>query len=603
MARAMRQRMLKTVGLLSALLLVSSCGGSSSSAPSSPEDPGAPPTEQPNPPDPTDPTDPTDPDPGSPSCDVTYDSTYDAIQDLIFERRGCTAEACHGSGAAGGLDLQADVSYDNLFEAPSSASELSRVHPGTKERSFLWWKLLAATDDTVEIAGSPMPLGTEPLSDDELELLRLWITAGAPAEGTVLETEALVDGCLPEPEPIMIQPLAAPAPNEGIQIVMPPWPLPASSEDEVCFATWFDLTDEIPDEFKADANWFMYDTFEIRQDPSSHHLLIQAPIQALLAGEEITPELVEGWACLDGPRDGESCDPLDENACGDGGWCISPIQSASGCTGYSPARNLNPSTFSGTQQAQFRRENFPGVFSFAPMRGLIFWNSHAFNLTTSDTRMNARANFHFATDRRYQLQGANEGFAIFRLMREGAPPYTEKVMCSDIEIPQGGRLTSLGSHTHKRGKHFWFELPSGEHIYDSFVYNDPLTRYFDPPMEFDQEDPAERTLTACSLFNNGLDEDGNPDPETVTRASRIPYGITTGGSESQLGFCEPTQCVNPGRTHIECDDGIENRAGDDAACDSSPGAGDGFCDACQIWGGVTTENEMFGPSASWFVIN
>ena len=33
--------------------------------------------------------------------------------------------------------------------------------------------------------------------------------------------------------------------------------------------------------------------------------------------------------------------------------------------------------------------------------------------------------------------------------------------------------------------------------------------------------------------------------------------------------------------------------GSDAFCDSSPGAGDGECDACPIIGGVTTEDEMF----------
>ncbi len=52
---------------------------------------------------------------------------------------------------------------------------------------------------------------------------------------------------------------------------------------------------------------------------------------------------------------------------------------------------------------------------------------------------------------------------------------------------------------------------------------------------------------------------------------------------------------------VDCDDGRPNQAGDDAACDSSPGAGDGFCDACQIMGGVTTENEMFGPSVDYYV--
>jgi hypothetical protein len=39
-------------------------------------------------------------------------------------------------------------------------------------------------------------------------------------------------------------------------------------------------------------------------------------------------------------------------------------------------------------------------------------------------------------------------------------------------------------------------------------------------------------------------------------------------------------------------------AADNAACDSSPGAGDGWCDACPITAGQTTENEMFALSPS-----
>ncbi len=588
---------LPTALLLAALLALPGCG-SSGSAGSSGGGSDAPPSSEPPAPEPE-----PEPEPEEPSCDATFGSTYEAIQEVVFEQYGCTNSACHGGAAAGGLDLSAGASYASLYQAPSAASELSRVFPGTKERSFLWWKLVAATDDSVEVAGSPMPLARAPLSDDALELVRLWIQAGAPETGTVLDTEDLVDGCLPEAKPITIEPLPPLQAGEGVQLVMPPWHLPASSEDEVCFATWFDFTDQVPDEFKTeDGNFFLTDMSEIRQDPSSHHLLVQAPIRSLVRGEDVDPSMVEGWACLDGPRAGETCDPLEADACGENGWCTTPIQSASGCTGYAPAGDLITSTFTGTQQAQYRRENYPGVYGFAPLRGLVFWNSHAFNLTTSDTRMNARVNLRFATDRRYPSSGYGGDFAIFRLMEEGAPPYTERVMCSDVVVPKGGRLTDLGSHTHKRGKHFWWELPSGEHIYDSFVYNDPLQKYFDPPLEFDQDDPAERTLTACSLYNNGVDENGDPDPETVTRASRIPYGITLGGSSTLLGFCEPIRCVNPGRTDVDCDDGIANRAGDDAACDSSPGAGDGVCDACQIMGGVTTENEMFGPSASWFVI-
>lgn len=53
---------------------------------------------------------------------------------------------------------------------------------------------------------------------------------------------------------------------------------------------------------------------------------------------------------------------------------------------------------------------------------------------------------------------------------------------------------------------------------------------------------------------------------------------------------------------INCDDGARNQSGDDAICDTSPGAGDGSCDGCSITGGVTTENEMGQGSISYFVV-
>jgi len=44
-----------------------------------------------------------------------------------------------------------------------------------------------------------------------------------------------------------------------------------------------------------------------------------------------------------------------------------------------------------------------------------------------------------------------------------------------------------------------------------------------------------------------------------------------------------------------------NGVDDDASCDTSPGAGDGWCDACRITGGESTENEMFLPLGGYFV--
>jgi hypothetical protein len=90
----------------------------------------------------------------------------------------------------------------------------------------------------------------------------------------------------------------------------------------------------------------------------------------------------------------------------------------------------------------------------------------------------------------------------------------------------------------------------------------------------DGVDGAGRSAT----YNNGVAANGSPDVSTVRRRSVTP----SNGSP-----CSPVACV-AGRVGAAC-----IGAGDDAACDSTVGAGDGWCDACAITAGVTTEDEMF----------
>jgi hypothetical protein len=143
-------------------------------------------------------------------------------------------------------------------------------------------------------------------------------------------------------------------------------------------------------------------------------------------------------------------------------------------------------------------------------------------------------------------------------------------------------MYTLSSHTHKRGRNFTVDLADGTRIYQSFHYSDPVEKIFDPPMRFDSEDPEDRTLVYCADFNNGVREDGSPDIDLVTRLSTMPERTT----------CTPVACV-AGKVGAPC-----QGASDGATCDSSPGAGDGWCDACPITGGQTTENEMFVLSPS-----
>src|SRR6185295_16428058 len=148
--------------------------------------------------------------PASCPCE-RFDSTWDAIQSVIFERHGCTTALCHGTAAQGGLVLTPGVAYQNLVDVESPAGGMKRVEPGDQARSFLWLKLAKGTfpADYASVPGTAMPNALPPLAENELEALRKWIRAGAPTSGVVASTETLLSACLPPAEPVKIR---APAP-------------------------------------------------------------------------------------------------------------------------------------------------------------------------------------------------------------------------------------------------------------------------------------------------------------------------------------------------------------------------------------------------------
>lgn len=564
-------------------LVLAACGGSSDPADSG----GAPPEPTPGPAGPAEPTPDPAPtaEPEDPACDTTYDSTFAAIQDTIFARHGCTNDVCHGEAALGGLDLSEDVAWANLYQQPGQVADMPLVQPGRTSTSLLYLKLAAATlPDRFDVAGTPMPSGGAPLSEDELELMRLWIYSGAPEEGVIESTVDLIDGCAADPTPITIEPLPEPAAGEGVQFVMPPFTIPAATEVDVCFASYYDFTDRIPARFHDETGTkFRYRGFDMRQDPQSHHLILFAPEGAV---DHIDDPAFGGWFCRGGERDGETCEPTDTESCGEGGICATPVRDGT-CTFFGPAAlrsGIDPTDvqgIGGAQRAQLYTEFGDGVYAEIPMRGLIYWNSHSFNLTQQDHLMNARLNYLFAEEQEHVSRAIPISFSSL-YQAAGTPPFTEARYCNQIVFEKGTRITEATQHTHRFGRHFEAWLPDGTKFYENFVYNDPEVVRFRPPLAFDSDDAEDRTIRFCGLFNNGVAPDGSPDPETVTRSSRTPENQLRGG-----GACEPVACA-AGRIGAPC-----SGVGDDATCDSTPGAGDGHCDACAIQAGVSTENSMF----------
>jgi hypothetical protein len=194
--------------------------------------------------------------------------------------------------------------------------------------------------------------------------------------------------------------------------------------------------------------------------------------------------------------------------------------------------------------------------------------------------MNGRLNYYYADDRVHQAVRISDFNAIFK---PNNPPFTKETFCNDHLFPIGSRVFHLFAHTHSHAERYWATMPDGTQIYESFDYSDPVQARYDPPLAFDSPNPAERTVRYCAVYNNGVNDDGSPNTERVTRASRVPES-----ARLFLGACTPVACVNEGSIGKPCS-GEE----DDAACDTSPGAGDGFCDACPITGGESTQNEMF----------
>ncbi|HMI88708.1 MAG TPA: hypothetical protein VK550_31735 [Polyangiaceae bacterium] len=521
--------------------------------------------------------------PGDGACSASFDSTYAAIQTVIFQKRGCTQDACHGSQAQGQLDLRPEVAYQNLIDVPAVGSSMKRVDPGLPSRSYLYQKLQAALyPERSEISGSPMPNGGS-LTSDELTAMHLWIEGGAPKDGSVLDDghhggqslSGLLNACLPPGAPVTIKPLDPPAAEQGIQFEMPPYPLAARTEKEVCFAGYYDFTDRVPARFKDDQKGvFFANGLQMRQDPQSHHLVI---MHTGLGPDYVHDPSFGTWRCQGGARQGDECEPTDIAFCGEG-MCASESKASTACIGYGPKEAAVDASGGGIGAAMAPQTYFPprdGVYRQIPLRGILYYNSHAFNLTGEDHQMHGRLNVLYTSDLRNEEVFVAVSAHVFAAT--GIAPFTKSPVCADYVVPLGASMIRLTSHTHKRGERFWVTLPNGDEIYESLVYSDPLYKQFEPGMLFDSADATQRTLHYCATYNNGVRADGTPDVNVVTRASTMPAQTS----------CSPIACVR-GKTAQPC-----AGASDNASCDSSPGAGDGWCDACAIASGVTSENEMF----------
>jgi len=108
-------------------------------------------------------------------CDPPQPVTWSRIADIIDD--DCVTGCHEPGGTDASLDLS-DQPYFALIQVASDQSQLYLVEPGAHEESYLWHKV-SGTQGSVGGMGGRMPKGLEPLPQDDIDAIAIWIDDGA----------------------------------------------------------------------------------------------------------------------------------------------------------------------------------------------------------------------------------------------------------------------------------------------------------------------------------------------------------------------------------------------------------------------------------------
>jgi len=361
--------------------------------------------------------------------DCSDDGTFDVVQKLVFGPKGCRVAACHGASTSGGLDLRYGAAHFSLVNRPATAAPGKvRVVPGDPEASFLWQKL---TGRLAPGEGASMPASGAPRLDAlELELVRRWIAAGAPATGKVDDAP-----CLPRPQYEPAAPLAPPPGGYQIHFVGPV--LQPGEEVEGCM--WVDA---------PNTEDFAVGEWEYSINPGSHHFALwehdrgAAPVLGVFDPGDI--------ACF---RQGA---PLD-------------------------GRSL-----SGSPESPYFVDAYPpGIGRVIKAGEPLGLNPHYFNEFDVPVQVEGWINMHpVVGGLQHPVETLFSGFGTF----DGKTAYSIFVepfstgslrlrMVNTLGVPM--RIFHMSSHQHQRGTHFTAWDSGGEKIFENYDWAHPAILEFD----------------------------------------------------------------------------------------------------------------------------
>ncbi len=199
-------------------------------------------------------------------------SSFDLLQNQVLTT-SCATAGCHAAQTDAtfnqhGLVLAKGVAYQNLVNVlaqnpEARADGLMRVKPFQSESSLFYHKIEpdGSTHHAGKNYGNPMPLGGQPLSVGQIEFVRRWIEAGAPATGSVVDASLLADKTATTTAPFV--PLAPPAPTTGYQAKIDLFAVNPNFEREVFVRRAIGNAADI-----------YVNRIVLRSRPNSHHMVL-----------------------------------------------------------------------------------------------------------------------------------------------------------------------------------------------------------------------------------------------------------------------------------------------------------------------------------------
>lgn len=393
------------------------------------------------------------------------ESSFGLIQEKIFAT-SCTLSGCHGSSGDATfvqhqLLLSPEAAFENLVGVEPTNTDakndgLLRVNPNDAHTSLLYLKIKGDAHHTKNY-GNPMPLGLALLTQGQVEFIRLWIEAGAPAKGSVADA-ALLDDTTPQEE--KFEPLAPPA--QGIQMVVNKFPVAPSFERELFVYKKVGNTEEV-----------FVNRIEIKMRQNSHHFILY----------DFEPAIPSIFV------------PAND--------VIRDLRNSDGSVNFGTTIAMGYHIFIvGTQTPYLDYQLPEGVAIAFPSNMSVDCNSHYVNKSNVTIEGEINVNLHTVPASSVTKIARSINFPNYSL---NLPAKQKTTASKTFLFSKNVSVLSLTSHTHQLAEKFVIKIKGGprdgEIVYTNLNWHHPPMVNLSPPIDLS----AGQGLVSEIIYNNTTD--------------------------------------------------------------------------------------------------